>query len=181
MNGAPGIEPLIDVVVETAAWDAALDDPVASCVKAARAALAAIETPSGVEVSVLLADDARVMALNTAHRGHAKPTNVLSWPSFTLERPLARRADWERLPPDARATIFLGDVALALETIRSEAEIDGKTLEAHAAHLIVHGTLHLCGYDHEENDAAARMEALEADVLEGLGISDPYSAKPARL
>lgn len=181
MSGAPGTEAQIDVVVETAAWDAALEDPVASCVKAAHAALAAIEAPGGVEVSVLLADDARITALNAAHRGKAKPTNVLSWPSLTFEEPLVRRADWERLTPDVRAAIFLGDVALALETIRAEAEFDGKTLEAHAAHLIVHGTLHLCGYDHHEDAAAARMEALEADVLEGLGISDPYCAKPTRL
>jgi probable rRNA maturation factor len=102
-----------------------------------------------------LADDRQVRALNARDRKMNKPTNVLSYPS------------------GARA--FLGDVVLARQTVWREARSQGKTPADHVAHLVVHGTLHLLGYDHETGDAdAERMEALERRILATLGIADPY-------
>jgi probable rRNA maturation factor len=106
-------------------------------------------------LTVALADDRRVRALNTRDRGKDKPTNVLSYPS-------GERA-------------FLGDVLLARQTVWREARAQHKTPADHVTHLVVHGTLHLLGYDHETGAAEAeRMEALERRILARLGIADPY-------
>jgi probable rRNA maturation factor len=113
-----------------------------------------------VEISLLLADDAAVQALNREWRGQDKPTNVLSFPAPEQ--------------PGAPGPRHLGDVALAYETLVREAQREGKSLRNHAAHLIVHGTLHLLGYDHELEGQAEIMEALEAKALARLGIADPY-------
>lgn len=124
----------------------------------ALAATAVKEGARGV-VSLLLGDDAAISALNKQFRGKDGPTNVLSFP------PAAGSA-----APD-----FLGDIALAAETIAMEAQFQGKRFEHHAAHLVVHGFLHLLGYDHEESAAAERMEARERAILQSLGIADPYA------
>ena len=156
-----------EVTVEADAWHSAVTDPVGTAARAVRAALdtAAVPFPSPPEVSVLLADDGRVRELNRAWRGKDKPTNVLSFPA------------WEpgALLP-AEGPLPLGDVAVALETVLREAAAEGRTPEAHLAHLVVHGTLHLLGHDHEEDDEAERMEALEVRALASLGIADPYAA-----
>jgi probable rRNA maturation factor len=125
-------------------------------------ALAAAAAEEGKEgsVSLLLGDDASVAALNAQFRGKNGPTNVLSFPA-----PLAG-------PGAAR---FLGDIALAAETIVEEANFQGKRFEHHAAHLVVHGFLHLLGYDHIEPGEAERMEARERAILLILGIDDPYA------
>jgi probable rRNA maturation factor len=115
----------------------------------------------GGDVSLCLADDATLRALNLRWRGIDKPTNVLSFPSA---------------PPDrlGEATT-LGDIALAYETLAREAEDLGVSLADHYRHLLVHGFLHLIGYDHEKDAEAERMEALEAKTLARLGVGDPYA------
>ncbi len=116
-----------------------------------------------VRVTVLLADDATVQALNRTWRGKDKPTNVLSFPA----------AD-QPLPPGAPQP--LGDVVLAYDTLLRESAEQSKPLSHHLAHLLVHGTLHLLGQDHETGEAQAdAMEALEVAVLATLGIPDPYA------
>jgi probable rRNA maturation factor len=117
--------------------------------------------------SVLFTSDAEVHALNREWRERDKPTNVLSFPMLERQELGALAADG---PP-----IMLGDIALAHETCAREAAEKGITLEAHAAHLIVHGLLHLAGHDHVGSDAEAEaMEALETRILAKLGIADPY-------
>ncbi len=119
--------------------------------KAARAAIGARVR----SLTVALADDKRVRALNARDRRKDKPTNVLSYPSGERS--------------------FLGDVVLARQTVWREAKEQGKSPADHLVHLVVHGTLHLLGYDHETSTADAdRMEALERRILKRLGIADPY-------
>lgn len=117
--------------------------------------------------SLLFSDDAEIHMLNREWRGKDRPTNVLSFPMLERAELLALRSEG---PPE-----LLGDVALALETCQREAADKGISLEHHAAHLIVHGLLHLAGHDHETGeDNAAAMEALEIKALALLGIADPY-------
>ncbi len=152
--------PLVEVVIEDPRWEA-LDLP-ALAERAARAALAAAGgDPEGSEIGLLGADDARIAALNAAFRGKAAPTNVLSWPSG--EGPAA--------PGEAR---FLGDLALAWETCRAEAEAAGIAPADHVTHLVVHGVLHLLGHDHADDAEAEAMEALETKILASLGVANPY-------
>lgn len=122
---------------------------------------ASFETPDGVEVSLRLADDAALRALNSRWRGIDKPTNVLSFPSS----PGGRLGN----------ATMLGDIALAYETLAREAENLGVPLADHYRHLIAHGFLHLIGYDHETDAEAERMEALETRILAQLGAADPYA------
>jgi len=126
-----------------------------------RAARIALERGGhrGGALTLLLADDARLHALNLGFRASDKPTNVLSFP--------ARRPD------------YLGDVAMAYGVTRREAREQGKTFSDHATHLAVHGVLHLLGYDHETASAAGIMEPLEVAILGELGIGDPYARKAA--
>ena len=120
-----------------------------------------------LQASLLFADDTEVHALNHEWRGKDKPTNVLSFPMLTREDLLALSPEG---PPE-----LLGDLALALETCQREAAEKGVSLDHHAAHLIVHGLLHLAGYDHELSpDDARAMESLEIKALAQLGIADPY-------
>lgn len=120
-----------------------------------------------LQASLLFADDAEVHALNREWRGKDKPTNVLSFP-------MLERAELLALAPQGPPEL-LGDLALALETCQREAAEKGISLDHHAAHLIVHGLLHLAGYDHETSAADARaMELLEIKALAQLGIADPY-------
>jgi len=118
-------------------------------------------------VSLVFADDAEVHVLNRDWRGKDKPTNVLSFPMLERSELLDLAADG---PPE-----LLGDIALALETCTREAAEKGVSLEHHTAHLIVHGLLHLAGYDHETSaDDARVMENLEINALAQMGIADPY-------
>ncbi len=120
--------------------------------------------------SLLFTSDARVHELNREWRQRDKPTNVLSFP-------MLERSDLVHLDPGDGPPEMLGDIALAHETCAREAEAKGIALETHAAHLILHGLLHLAGHDHEISDADAdKMEQLEVKALALLGIADPYSA-----
>ncbi|MFN3989040.1 MAG: rRNA maturation RNase YbeY [Erythrobacter sp.] len=120
-------------------------------------------------VSILFTSDEEVHTLNRDWRGRDKPTNVLSFP-------MLERRELEGLGSDG-SPVMLGDIALAYATCAREAAEKGVPLEHHAAHLIVHGLLHLAGHDHETSDAEAEaMEALEIAILAKLGIPDPYGA-----
>jgi len=113
------------------------------------------------ELSVVFTDDAAIQELNAGWRGKDKPTNVLSFPAFP--------EGWSALPP------MLGDIVLAAGTVAREAKEEGKTLENHISHLIVHGFLHLVGHDHEDDEEADAMEAAERRILAALAIPDPYA------
>ncbi len=166
----------IEVSVACARWRRAIADAPRLARRAAAAALAAAsregaQVPSAAELSLVLGDDALVRGLNRLYRRKDAPTNVLSFPALTdAERARAARARKPGRPA------LLGDVVVAFETSRREAAALGKPLADHLAHLVVHGTLHLLGYDHALARDAARMERLEAAVLAGLGIADPYGA-----
>ncbi len=122
-----------------------------------------------LSVSLLFTSDDEVHALNSAWRNRDKPTNVLSFP-------MLEREELASLEPDG-PPVMLGDIALAYETCAREAADKGVILEHHAAHLIVHGLLHLAGHDHVDSDAQAEaMEVLETAILAKLGIADPYGA-----
>jgi probable rRNA maturation factor len=125
-------------------------------------------------LSIILTDDANVKMLNKNYRGQNKPTNVLSFPQINLLK--FRRTALDIFP--AREEIPLGDVALAFQTIRRECVAQDKSLENHVIHLIVHGTLHLLGYDHQRHRDAEAMEKLECDILKSLGYPDPYHESP---
>ncbi|MGD9294804.1 MAG: rRNA maturation RNase YbeY [Roseobacter sp.] len=162
----------IDVLMEDARWrEVGLEHLVQAAVAATVEFLAL--DPSAIEISVLACDDARIAALNRDHRGKPVPTNVLSWPAEDL-----RDEDEGMTPvdptPDPDGSLALGDLALAYETCLREAEEQGKTPSDHVIHLIVHGTLHLLGYDHMRVRDAALMEGIERKILGKMGIDDPY-------
>ena len=115
------------------------------------------------ELAIMLTDDAGIRTLNKNWRGIDKPTNVLSFPALQSER----TAD--------NAPRMLGDIAIAYETTRNEADAEHKPFDHHLSHLAVHGFLHLVGYDHENDNDAEIMEGLERDILAQLGIPDPYA------
>lgn len=158
------IDAEIDVAVEDPRWEEAIPDLEAFAIRAVEAGLAiAPDSPTGpVEVSVLLTDDATVRELNRTWRGKDKATNVLSFPAPAQ-------------PSHPGAPRPLGDVVLAYETLVRETGEQSKPLAHHLAHLLVHGTLHLLGQDHETGEAEAEaMEALEVAALRTLDIPDPY-------
>jgi probable rRNA maturation factor len=150
----------LDIMIEAGDW-ASLKDAEALAQRAAEAAVGvAEEADEDFEVSVMLTDDAHIRELNRTWRDKDKPTNVLSFPA-----PEQPGQDGPR---------HLGDIALAYETLVRESEDESKELAHHFAHLIVHGVLHLLGYDHEVEEEADIMEALEVKALATLGIADPY-------
>lgn len=128
----------------------------------------------GYSLCVLGADDARISVLNADFRGKPQPTNVLSWPADDIAPPAPGQAPQppEPGPPDDPAA--LGDIALAYDTCAREAADQGKSLHDHVTHLVVHGILHLLGYDHVDDADATLMEAIETRALARLGIADPY-------
>ncbi|MFC0284520.1 rRNA maturation RNase YbeY [Camelimonas abortus] len=154
--------PEIDVVSESPLWDG-LPDAAALAGRAALAAVAGTGVPvmDGAEISILLADDATLRELNRTWRDRDRPTNVLSWPAAERE---------------ALATSpVCGDIAISWETLAREAGEEGKSVADHFTHLVVHGVLHLLGYDHETDEEAEEMEGLEVQILAGLGVADPYA------
>jgi probable rRNA maturation factor len=112
------------------------------------------------EVTIRVVDEAEITALNETYRGKSQATNVLS---FTAEMPVATHPR------------YLGDVVISAPVVRREARQQGKTVQAHWAHLVVHGVLHLLGYDHVAGDDAAGMEDLEREILAEFGYADPYT------
>lgn len=159
---------LVDVVIEDARWN---EDHLARLSEqAARATLAHLGlAPDGFEIACLACDDARIAALNSAFRGKAQPTNVLSWPTWDLSA--EDDGGTPDLPEDGDS---LGDIALSYDTCAREAAEQGKPFDAHLTHLIVHSVLHLLGFDHIRDKDAALMEETELRILAQLGVADPY-------
>jgi probable rRNA maturation factor len=153
--------PVLDILVEAGEWPSkARLKRIAEKVLGAASAELKLDLPEGAELSLLFTDDAHIKSLNRKFRGKSKPTNVLSFPGA----------------PAANGGIgpILGDIVLAEETVSREAEGEGLTLEAHLTHLILHGFLHILGYDHEDDGEAGLMEGLETAILGGIGVADPY-------
>lgn len=159
----------IDVSV-SAEWKRALRTPAAICRRAARAAFDAApkaRRPKAktAELAVVLTSDAAIKGLNATYRGKNKPTDVLSFPA------------WMGPESAGQEPAILGDVVIAKRTSARDAKAEHKALDEHLAHLVVHGVLHLLGYDHEQDDDARAMERLEIAVLKTLGIANPYLAR----
>ena len=149
----------VDVVHEAGDWSAVDPDVETAILKAADAVARApaARVRAGMNAVVALADDVTVRRLNGTYRAKDKPTNVLSFPSGDA---------------NGRA---LGDVVLALETICAEADDLGLCMRHHTQHLVVHGLLHLLGFDHETDREATAMECLETEILASIGLADPYA------
>jgi probable rRNA maturation factor len=167
-------KPTIDMLVESSLWKQNSGVPRNSSVfKCVMRAAKAVGTHPGIgpairpgdEICVSLIDDEAIATLNGRWRGKDAPTNVLSFP--------APQGSATQLPR------YLGDIALAFETIDREAKAEGRPFEEHVAHLVVHGILHLLGYDHLSEGEAERMEALETSILARIGVADPYATEAA--
>ncbi|MEQ8667191.1 MAG: rRNA maturation RNase YbeY [Rhodospirillales bacterium] len=151
----------IDIDVRAEAWREAVGDPEAVCEAAAVSAYRSVtDAPSRGVLSVLLSDDDEIAELNKVFRKRDGATNVLSFPAGDAY-------------PDG--SVMLGDIAVAFDTVRDEAARDGRTVADHLSHMIVHGVLHLLGFDHESDAEADAMEKLEVMALGRLGIGDPYA------
>ena len=162
---APFALPLTEVLVVADGWQA---EPDAEAVihRAIAAAAETVHAGSGeAELAVMLTDDAGIRTLNNNWRGIDKPTNVLSFPALPPSGPSG--------PDDAPR--MLGDIAIAYQTMRQEADDEQQPFDHHLSHLAIHGFLHLIGHDHEQDDDAETMEALEREILAQLGIPDPYA------
>lgn len=167
------MEPLVDTVIEDARWAALGLDSLAE--RAARAALADLGLQAeGFSLCVMGCDDARIAVLNADFRGKPRPTNVLSWPSEERAAEFVGELPELPAPGPADDPLHLGDIAIAYETCEREAAEQKKVLSDHVTHLLVHGLLHLLGYDHIEDEDAALMEGIETRTLATLGIADPY-------
>ena len=162
MNAETGIQ------IRCRSWTEALDDAPFLCRRAVDVACriaAADATGRAVEIGIALADDAETARLNGRYRGIERPTDVLSFAGGEPVDGTGRAED----PP-----AMLGDIVIAFETSASDAARAGKRLDHHLQHLVVHGLLHLLGYDHETERDASCMEAMEVEILKRLGIADPY-------
>ncbi|MGJ8617521.1 MAG: rRNA maturation RNase YbeY [Sulfitobacter sp.] len=162
----------LDIVIEDNRWQST--DIATLAQTAVQATLAAHNLdPNQTEITILACDDTRIADLNADFRGKPTPTNVLSWP--TEERGAATAGDNPQTPkPGLDGMIELGDIAISFDTCKAEAAAAGKSIEAHVTHLIIHGVLHLLGYDHIRDPDATLMEQLEAGILGKLGHDDPY-------
>lgn len=150
------------ILVEAGKWPD--EDALAALAKrvlAAAAGVLALDSDEPAELSLVFTDDAHIRELNAAWREKDKPTNVLSFPLAAVE-------------PGAPLPPMLGDIVLACETVEGEAQAEEKPFDHHLAHLIVHGFLHLLGYDHETDAEAGEMEGIERVILAELAIPDPY-------
>ena len=158
----------IQISIETEGWPdeaslLAFCEPVLAAAEAYLAEHEGQPFPKNpIEVSLLFTDDAAIREINAEWRSQDKPTNVLSFPAF----PLA---------PGGKPGPMLGDIIFARETIEREAIDLEKSFDMHLSHLLVHGFLHLFGYDHMVEDEAVIMEGLETKILAGLGLPDPYA------
>jgi probable rRNA maturation factor len=154
----------VEVVRHGGAWEhTAISDPAVELAAHAAFTEAPPAEPAPYEITIALTDDAEMRDLNRTWRGKDQPTNVLSFPAGDA-------------PGEHGA---LGDVVIAYETTQREAEEAGIALSDHVSHLVVHGVLHLLGFDHLNDDEAEQMEDLERKALASLGIADPYTSEAA--
>ena len=157
--------PLTEVLVVADCWQTE-SDAEAVIHRAIDAAAEIADADVGdAELAIMLTDDSGIRTLNSNWRGIDRPTNVLSFPAL--------QPTGAAMPDDAPR--MLGDIAIAYETTRKEADDEQKPFDHHLSHLAVHGFLHLIGYDHEKDADAEAMEALEREILAQLGIPDPYA------
>jgi probable rRNA maturation factor len=157
--------PITEIIVVADGWRSE-PDVEAAIHRAIATAAEVVDADIGeAELAVMLTDDAGIRTLNSNWRGIDKPTNVLSFPALPPTGAVG---------PD-EAPRMLGDIAIAYETTRKEADDEQKPFDHHLSHLAVHGFLHLIGYDHEKDGDAEAMEALEQEILAQLGIPDPYA------
>lgn len=161
----------VHVSLEDARWNKVVDGAIESFLKTY--ILAALthpdvvsHIPKNLEVSVVLTNDDEIRELNRDYRGKDKPTNVLSFPQ-EVDLSTMKHLD---------ACVLLGDIVLSIETIQLEVIQQQKLMQHHLAHLIIHSTLHLIGYDHEIDSDADRMESLEVDILSHHNIPNPYES-----
>jgi probable rRNA maturation factor len=174
MKSSPlgGTEPelAVDVLIESEAWRMLpeAEDIVRRAIACAATSEVAIHQREA-ELSVLLCDDQTITGLNARWLGQEKPTNVLSFPA----PPLRGATPAERVP--------LGDVAIAYETLAREADEQSKSVSDHLSHLVVHGFLHLLGYDHCVEGEAEQMERLEGSILARIGVANPYATGDANI
>lgn len=151
----------IEIARNTEGWPEHLDSRAEAALREAlKQSKAKVTGPA--EVSLVLTDDAEQQVLNRDWRGIDKPTNVLSFP---------------QIEPFDEVSGLLGDIILARETLEKEAYEQGLTFDDHFTHLVVHGFLHLLGYDHMDDDEALAMEGLETQILASLGVADPYAER----
>lgn len=151
----------IDILTESPLWGAS-DAYEKLCDDCVEAVWKRLNLPKMVtELSIVLSDDASIREINAQWRNKDKPTNVLSFPAFEIEA-------GDKPGP------MLGDIIIARETVEREAAEEQKTFNQHLHHMIVHGLLHLLGYDHEDEEDAEEMETLEREILHALAIPDPY-------
>ncbi len=157
----PAATPTVDVIVQSPRWK---KHPGITALARQAIAAAAPRAARRGELSVVLTDDETIRALNHKWRGKNAPTNVLSFPA-----------------PDTGTDnpSVLGDIVIAYETTKAESHAEGKTFDHHLLHLVVHGFLHLLGYDHESDTEADEMEHLEREILARLDVPDPYVARDA--
>jgi probable rRNA maturation factor len=156
-------DPKIPLEVAVARHDEAWPEDLEPLAERAILAAMRIVKPKitgAAEISVVFTSDAEQQVLNRDYRGIDKPTNVLSFP---------------QIEPHAPVSGLLGDIVLARETVEREASEEGKSLADHVSHLLVHGFLHVLGYDHIAEDEALQMEGLETEILATLGMADPYA------
>lgn len=159
---------VLDIDCSDERWNEVFEDLDGFAFLVAKAALGLVPelykfSDHELELSFVFTDDSEIQDLNRDFRGKDKPTNVLSFPQI----------DWDDDMP-LIPVLNLGDNIMAFETIEREAQEQQKSIHDHTAHMLVHGVLHLCGYDHIQNDEAERMEALEVKILHELGINNPY-------
>jgi probable rRNA maturation factor len=154
----------IDVLIDSKQWKKA--GQIRQLVRRAVNEAAGMQSTSGSELAIVLTDDSAIRQLNRLWRGVDTPTNVLSFPAATKQ--------------GADEPAHLGDIVLAYETIAREASDEGKSLAHHVAHLVVHGYLHLLGFDHARNAEAEQMEQTERRILRRLAIPDPYRHNAAK-